>query len=458
MKLFSRKTLITLAIILVIVVIPVWWLMRGDTAEYSTLETSGPKPVFDTPRAETFPTINVAEAVGWPKNGAPTAAKGLKVERFAADLDHPRSMLTLPNGDVLVTETNSPPRENKGAEGFVMKYLMGKAGAGGASPNRVVLLRDANQDGVAEQRHVLIGKGLNSPFGLALVGDKLFVANTDSLMAFPFTPGMTSITAKGEKLADLPSTLPNNHWTRGLLASADESLLYISVGSASNIAEHGIEVEKNRAAILEYNIETGKLRRHAAGLRNPVGMDLNPDTGELWTVVNERDMLGSDLVPDYLTSVPFASQFGWPWLYWRKNYDDRVEPVMPRYLQEYTKRPDYALGSHVAPLGLAFSRKDTALGPQFARGAFVALHGSWNRKPAAGYSVIFVPFKDNGLPIANVYEPENIKQGLPVDILTGFLSDGKALGRPAMLAFDQSGALLVSDDVGGIIWRVSAAQ
>ncbi len=456
-RIFSRKALLWLVGILAVLALIAWWLIRGDVADYSVDDTSGPKPVLVDPNPQTIPTVKVAEVVGWKEGEAPTPAQeDLAVNRFAAGLDHPRSMLLLPNGDVLVAETNSPPRKNPGVEGKVMRWLMARAGAGTPSANRISLLRDANQDGVAEEKHVLL-TGLNSPFGMALKGDQLLVANTNSVMSFPFTPGQTKIDAKGEKLFDLPATGTNNHWTRGLILNPEQTLLYISVGSASNIGEQGIDVEKNRAAILEYDFEKKRLGRFATGLRNPVGMDWNPNSGELWTVVNERDMLGSDLVPDYLTNVPYGAQYGWPWIYWKKNIDDRVKAPMPNFLMEYTRKPEYGLGAHTAPLGLAFARPGSAMGADWAEGAFVARHGSWNRNPASGYDVVFVPFDDRGSPLVERDKEGIIKPGSPpIPILTGFLNDaGKARGRPAMLAWDKTGSLLVTDDVSGIIWRVS---
>ena len=453
----DRKRNILILLLMVILVLGglAWYFLSGDTARLNERDVQGPSPVITEPRAEIFPTINVAEVAGWQDGETPVAAQGLTVTRYADKLDHPRSMLRLPNGDMLVAETNSPPRENKGIEGWIMRNLMNRAGAGSTSANRISLLRDNDGDGVAEFRTTFL-EGLNSPFGMQLVGDTLYVANTDALLAFPYIEGETSITARGEKIADLPATKPNNHWTRNLLASPDGKTLYVAVGSATNIADNGLAIEANRATILQVDLATKKAIVYAAGLRNPVGMDWNPATGALWVVVNERDMLGSDLVPDYLTDVPIGTQFGWPWIYWGKYEDFRVEPRRTDLI-EYTHRPDYALGVHVAPLGLTFADK-ARLGGPFARGAFVALHGSWNRKPAAGYSVIFVPFNASGQPAVTRDKDGNVTGGLPIDVLTGFLTDdGAAQGRPTMLAVDRTGALLVSDDVSGIIWRVTGS-
>lgn len=439
-----KKHILAISLILVVVLAAaIFYFGRGDTARLAIGEDVGREPRFTTPRSEAIPTINIAEVDRWKAGQSPTPADGLSVARFAEGLDHPRSMLRLPNGDILVAETNSPPRPATGITGRVMAYLMDKAGAGVPSANRITLLRDKDGDGRAEMRSVLLS-GLNSPYGMALVGDMLYVANTDALMGFPYKEGDTRITGAGRKILNLPAQAPNMHWTRSLAASP-EGLLYVGVGSNSNIAENGLEGEQNRAAVLEVNPKTGYYRIFAAGLRNPVGLAFEPNSGALWGVVNERDMLGSDLVPDYLTRVEFGAFYGWPWNYWGGYEDRRVQPQRPE-VREYTKRPDYALGNHVAPLGLAFA-KDVKLGKSFANGAFVGLHGSWNRKPAAGYKVIFVPFADNG----------EAGKNKPVDVLTGFLSaDGKAHGRPVDVSADTTGALLVSDDVGGVIWRVSA--
>lgn len=419
-----------------------FYLSRGDTARLTVEQLSGREPKMTAPRREMIPTTGIAKPIGWKAGEKPAAAKGLVVDRFADGLAHPRAMFRLPNGDILVAETASPPRKVGGITGLVMGWLMGEAGADAPSPNRIVLLRDADKDGKAEARHVLL-EGLNSPYGMALVGDTLYVANTDALIAFPYKDGDTKIADKGRKILNLPKQAPNFHWSRNLVASPDGSRLYVAVGSASNIGEYGLDKEDYRAAILEVDPKTNDYRIFASGLRNPVGMAWEPNSGELWSVVNERDMLGSDLVPDYLTRVEFGAFYGWPWNYWGGYEDKRVEPGRPE-LREYTHRPDFGLGAHTAPLGLSFA-KDAKLGAPFANGAFVALHGSWNRKPLAGYKVVFVTFDAKGKP-----------QGLPVDLLTGFLSkDDEAHGRPADVAIDRAGALLVSDDTGGVIWRVS---
>ncbi|HEX7741704.1 MAG TPA: sorbosone dehydrogenase family protein, partial [Sphingobium sp.] len=417
----------------------------GDTAQLPVGADTGKEPVFTSPRSEMFPTVNVADAISWKADEKPSVAKGLTVARFTEGLAHPRSMLALPNGDILVAETNSPPRPQGGIASRIMAYLMNKAGAGVPSANRITLLRDADGDGKAEVKTAFL-TGLHSPYGMALVGETLYVANTDALMAFPYKTGETRIVAKGRKILNLPAQAPNIHWTKSLVAGPS-GLLYVGVGSNSNIGENGLEKEENRAAVLEVNPITGAYRIFASGLRNPTGLAFEPRSGALWGVVNERDMLGSDLVPDYLSRIEFGAFYGWPWNYWGGYEDRRVQPQRPE-IREYTKRPDYALGNHVAPLGLAFADK-VKLGGPFLNGAFVGLHGSWNRKPAAGYKVVFVPFNSDG----------EVSKAKPIDVLTGFLDDqGDARGRPVDVTADAKGALLVTDDVGGIVWRVTSAK
>lgn len=428
-------------IFIALAAIGVWFLTRPDEARLSDAALTGPKPELTEPRPQMFPTIKVADVDRWKAGEAPIVAPGLVVERFAEGLDHPRNVYVLPNGDVLVAETNSPPREGGGIEGMVTRWLMDKAGAGGASANRITLLRDADGDGKAELKTPFL-TGLNSPFGMVLVGERLFVANTDALYSFPYKESDTKIAGEGKMHTRLNGKAPNNHWTRNLAVSPDGSKIYIAVGSNSNIGEKGMEVENGRAMVFEYDIAKDVKKPYSVGLRNPVGLDWD-NQGRLWTVVNERDMLGSDLVPDYLAVVEFGADYGWPQHYWGGFTDARVSPPKPEK-REYERRPDYALGAHTAPLGLAFGY-NAKLGASLTDGAFIARHGSWNRKPAAGYDVIFVPFP-NGEPA-----------GKPVNILTGFLDkEGKAQGRPTMLAVMKDGSLLVSDDVGNIIWRVRA--
>jgi glucose/arabinose dehydrogenase len=432
------RILIVVAIIVVILAAAWAYFGRGDTAQLSVEAVTGVKPQITAPRVQSIPTVDVADVIGWQGAAKPVAAPGLSVNAFAADLDHPRWLYELPNGDVLVAETNSPPRPSDGVKGFVMKTLMSKAGAGAVSPNRILLLRDTNGDGVADFRSVLLS-GLESPFGMALVGDKLYVGNHNALVAFPFKVGDTKITAPAQKIVALPGG--GNHWAKNIVVDPTGKLLYIGVGSSTNIADNGMDAEKNRANILEYNLETHKIRIYAAGLRNPVGMAWEPKSKQLWTVVNERDLLGSDLAPDYLTLVELGAFYGWPYSYWGGYEDPRVESH-PELLQ-YTRRPDYALGPHTASLGLAFG----SLG-SFKDGAFIGQHGSWNRKPVSGYKVAFVHFGARGFP-----------EGKLQDVLTGFLDkDGKAQGRPVGVIVDKADSLLVADDVGNRIWRVSAAR
>ncbi len=419
-----------------------FYLSRPDIARLPESALEGREPKFTDPRPQIIPTVEIAKAVGWARDAAPVAAKGLKVNRFFAGLDHPRNLLLLPNGDVLVAETNSPPRPKTGITSWIMGKLMGQAGADSPSANRIALLRDSDGDGIADQHFVLL-KGLNSPQGMALFGDTLYVANTDSLMAYPYKAGDTQIVAKPRKIANIPANAPNYHWGRDLVASADGTKLFIAVGSNSNIGEDGEDGEANRAAVLQIDLKKGEAIIFASGMRNPTALAWNPWNGDLWGVVNERDQLGSDLVPDYLTEVQFAAFYGWPWNYWGGYEDKRVDPGRPE-LREYTHRPDYGLGVHAAPVGLAFSA-GASLGAPFDHGAFIGLHGSWNRKPPAGYKVVYVAFDATGHPT-----------GKPVDLLTGFLNgQGEAQGRPVDELVLPDGSLLVSDDVGGIVWRVS---
>ncbi len=437
-----KHILIVLGLIILVGIAGFTWLAWPDTARLDVNQVTGKRPDITAPRIQMLPTIGVAKAVGWPKGAMPTAAAGMKVQPFAAGLDHPRWLYRLPNGDVLVAETNSPPRKGPGLVTTVMNFLMGRAGAGVPSANRITLMRDADGDGVAETRSAFM-TGLNSPFGMTLMDGQLYIGNTDALVRVPYTEGATRITAKPERV--IPLNGGGNHWARNVIAAPDGKTLYVGVGSASNIAENGMDAEKYRANILQVWPKDKNWRIYAAGLRNPNGMAINPKSGQLWTVVNERDMLGSDLAPDYLTQVEFGDHFGWPWYYWGGYPDDRVEPKNPA-LQQYAKRPDYALGPHVAALGLTFAG-DAKLGDRFTNGVFVGEHGSWNRKPLSGYKVVYIPFGDTGFPAANAK---------PVDVLGGFLNkDGEAQGRPVGVITDKSGALLVADDVGNTIWRVS---
>jgi glucose/arabinose dehydrogenase len=439
-----KHILIVVAIVVLLLVGGGIWATRPDRAVLSVDDGSGRTPRLSQIRKQTIPTVRIADVVGWKDGATPVAAAGLRVNAFASGFDHPRWLYRLPNGDVLVAETNSPPRKGGGFTGWVMGLLMGKAGAGVPSANRITLVRDANGDGVAEARTPFLS-GLNSPFGMALVGEWLYVANTDALVRYPFRVGQTKITAAPEKVIALPGG--GNHWARNVIANPDGDTLFVTVGSASNIAENGLDAEKNRALILEVDPRTKTSRIYAAGLRNPNGLAIEPNSRKLWTVVNERDMLGSDGPPDYMTRVEFGGFYGWPWNYWGGHVDKRVQPERPDLL-EYTARPDYGLGPHTASLGLAFAG-DARLGRRFSDGAFIGQHGSWNRVPVSGYKVVYVPFGPHGLPAPGAK---------PVDILTGFLNaDGDAQGRPVGVITDRTGALLVADDVGNVIWRVSAA-
>jgi glucose/arabinose dehydrogenase len=390
--------------------------------------------------------VNIAPAIGWPAGAKPTPAAGTQVAAFAENLDHPRWLYVLPNGDVLVAETNAPPKpdDGNGIRGWVTKKIMGRAGAGVPSPNRITLLRDADHDGVAETRTVFL-QNLNSPFGMTLVGNDLYVADTDRLLRFHYEPGATEIKNQPIKVVDLPGGPLNHHWTKNVIASKDGSKLYVTVGSNSNVGENGLDQEEGRAAIWEVDRATGNHRIFASGIRNPNGLAWEPKSGALWTAVNERDEIGSDLVPDYITSVKDGGFYGWPFSYYGQHVDVRVEPQQPEMVAKAIA-PDYAVGPHTASLGLAFA-EGNALPAQFKEGAFIGQHGSWNRKPHSGYKVIFVPFAA-GKP-----------NGTPVDVLTGFLDkDENALGRPVGVVIDQQGGLLVADDVGNKVWRVSAAK
>jgi glucose/arabinose dehydrogenase len=415
----------------------------GAAARVGVSEGVGPKPVLPEPSRSLIPTVNVVTAKGWSGEEKPIAATGLTVVAFARGLDHPRWLYVLPNGDVLVAETNAPPQSSgyKGIKGWFFKRYQNKAGGGVPSANRITLLRDTDGDGVAETRSVLL-KGLHSPFGMALVGNLLYVANGDALVRFPYADGQTEITEHATKVVSFPPGPMNHHWTKSLVGSADGDKLYVGIGSNSNIAEHGMDKEEGRAAIWQIDARSGQHRIFASGLRNPVGMAWEPESGALWTVVNERDELGSDLVPDYMTSVRDGGFYGWPYSYFGSHVDTRVKPPRPDLVARAIV-PDYALGPHTASLGLAHSR-GAALPPPFTTGMFIGQHGSWNRKPRSGYKVIFVPFV-GGRP-----------SGMPQDVLSGFVREnGDAMGRPVGVAIDKRGALLVADDVGNVVWRVT---
>lgn len=416
----------------------------GSAARLPLAAGTGVQPVLPPPNRSLIPVINVATAKGWAQGATPTAADGMSVAAFASGLDHPRWLYVLPNGDVLVAETNGPPRpqNNKGIRGWFFKRFQKKAGGAVPSANQITLLRDRNGDGIVETRSIFL-KGLHSPFGMVLVGNVIYVANTDALVSFPYEQDQTEIKAAATKIIDLPAGPLNHHWTKNVVASRDGTKLYVAIGSNSDAGENGIEVETERAAIWEVDPFARSHRVFASGLRNPVGMSFEPESGSLWTSVNERDELGSDLVPDYMTAVRDGAFYGWPYSYYGQNLDPRVKPPRPD-LVATAVAPDYALGAHTASLGLAFSQGST-LPARFRSGVFVGQHGSWNRKPRSGYKVIFVAFVA-GRPV-----------GAPIDVLTGFLdSRGGAMGRPVGVVMDKSGGLLVADDVGNAIWRVTS--
>lgn len=415
----------------------------GGAPERPTEAGYGPNPQLPAPRKGLLPTVNIAPATGWPAGVMPKAAPGFTVTPFAMGLSHPRRVYALPNGDVLAVESDAPPKPaEKGLRAWVMKMVMKQAGSSAApSANRITLLRDADADGRAEFRSMFL-EGLNSPFGVVLVGDGLYVANTDGVVRYPYTAGQTRISAPPVKVADLPGGPLNHHWTKDLAASPDGARLYATVGSNSNVGENGLDKEDGRAAVWEIDPATGAKRLFATGLRNPNGAVFHPQTGQLWVAVNERDEIGDDLAPDYMTSVRDGGFYGWPYSYWGRHVDVRVKPQDPAKVRSAIT-PDYALGAHTASLGLVFY--DAARFPtRYRGGAFVGQHGSWNRSTPSGYKVVFVPFA-NGRP-----------SGKPEDFLTGFLdAKNNAQGRPVGVAVDKGGNLLVADDAGGAVWRVA---
>ncbi|MFN4175627.1 PQQ-dependent sugar dehydrogenase [Phenylobacterium sp.] len=408
----------------------------------------GPNPPLDSPSRSLIPTVGVPEVVGWPAGAAPKAPPGFAVTRFAEGLDHPRWLLALPNGDVLAALSASEPskadKSNQGIKGFFQKLLMKKVGSAKPSPNRIMLLRDADGDGVAEVR-TTFAQGLKQPFGMTLVGETLYVANSDGVVSYPYQAGQTEVAGPGTRVFDLPGPPINHHWTKNVVASPDGAKLFATVGSNSNIGENGMENEVGRAAIWEYDLATKQARVFASGIRNPNGVDFEPTTGVMWTVSNERDEIGNDLPPDYLTSVKDGGFYGWPYSYWGQHVDKRVKPQRPDLVAKAIA-PDYGLGPHTASLGLTFYRAD-AFPAHYRGGAFIGQHGSWNRKPLNGYRVVFVPFAGG-------------RPQMPAEaFLTGFLNaDQKIQGRPVGVAVDGRGALLVADDVGGMVWRVAPAR
>jgi glucose/arabinose dehydrogenase len=410
-------------------------------AQIAPASEYGPHPELPPPENSWLPTLKIPKNVGWPQGGGPAAAAGLSVNALATHLRHPRMLYVLPNGDVLVAESEQPAQTGFGAT--LEKWVMNFEGAPLLpSANRITLLRPS-ADGSGAEPHVLL-QGLNSPFGMALIGHDLYIGDNDAVLKFPYSEGATEIRASPVKITSLPST-PVGHWTRNLLASADGSKLYVGVGSSSNVADDGMAAEAERAAIWEIDLATGQHRVYASGLRNPVGMAWEPDSGALWTAVNERDDLGDHLPPDYMTSVHEGAFYGWPFSYYGQHVDGRVKPQDPAKVASALP-PDYALGAHTASLGLCWSGAN-ALPQSFQRGMFVGQHGSWNRSIRSGYKVVFVAF-DHGHPT-----------GMPIDVLTGFLNaQQQAQGRPVGVAIDHQGALLVADDVGNTVWRVTAAR
>jgi glucose/arabinose dehydrogenase len=417
--------------------------------ELDTLPISagmGSTPTLPTPKHNLIPTLKIAPAIGWPAGIVPATSQDISVVAFASGLNHPRWLYVLPNGDVLVAETNASPKQgnDKSIKGWIMRLMMKKAGASVLSANRITLLRDANGDGNAEFRSIFL-ENLKSPFGMALIGNKLYVANSNEILQFPYTTGDINIKSKGVQLLELPAGQINHHWTKNLIADVKGKNLYVTIGSNSNVGENGIQVEAGRAAIWEVQVESGSHRIFASGLRNPNGLAWEPSNGTLYTVVNERDELGNNLVPDYLTSVQDGGFYGWPYSYYGQNIDKRVKPQNPEMVSKAII-PDYALGAHTASLGLTFS-SSSKISKKFENGVFIGQHGSWNRDPISGYKVIFVPFV-NGKP-----------SGDPIDVLTGFISkNGDAYGRPVGVTIDKKGALLVADDVGNVVWHVASSK
>ncbi|WP_338332889.1 sorbosone dehydrogenase family protein [Acetobacter sp. LMG 32666] len=427
--------------------------LAGSVVQYSRTERAtlaveqgmGPNPVLPEPAGRPLPTVNIARPIGWKQGEHPTPAAGLDVTAFAAGLDHPRWLYVLPNGDVLVAQSNSPGTDIQTLKNRIASFVMGAVGAGVPSPNRIMLLRDENGKGAATLQTILL-EHLDSPFGMALVGNDLYVANANAIVKYAYHTGDTHITAPPVKVADLPAGY-NHHWTKNILASPDGRYLYVTVGSNSNVAEHGMAVEEGRARIDRLDLQTGKLEPYATGLRNPNGMGWEPQTGALWVAVNERDEIGSDLVPDYITAVHEGGFYGWPYSYYGQHVDARVQPPRPD-LVATALVPDYALGPHTASLGLTFTNTARLLPQSMQQGVVVGQHGSWNRRPKSGYRVIYIPFAAG--------KPDGAAQ----DVLTGFLTPDQehVHGRPVGVAVDQSGALLVADDVGNTVWRVTQAR
>ncbi|MEP6898768.1 MAG: sorbosone dehydrogenase family protein [Rhodanobacter sp.] len=414
-------------------------------ASMNAVQQSGNDPALPQPQRFLKPPMQVPKKADWKQGQTPKVAAGLQIEKIAGGLKHPRQLYVLPNDDILVVEANSPETEPVTTPKQLIAGLVtarsGKSAAGG---NRITLLRRKNGIGGEWEKHVFI-ENLNSPFGVQLIGDTLYVADTDRIVKFPYVSGEAQITVPAVEVADLPGTI-NHHWTKPLLASPDGKKLYVGVGSNSNITENGMAVEYRRADVLEVDVATGGSRIYAAGLRNPTGLQWEPTTGKLWAIANERDEIGADLVPDYLTSVQEGGFYGWPYSYYGQHVDTRVMPQRPDLVSKAIK-PDYAIGSHVAPLGLLISTTN-ALPEKYHSGAFISEHGSWDRSPLSGYEVVFVAFQ-NGKPV-----------GKPEPVVTGFHSDDESqlYGAPVGLVLDKEGALVVADDVGNTVWRVTASS
>nr|WP_162623829.1 PQQ-dependent sugar dehydrogenase [Paracoccus saliphilus] len=421
----------------------------ADTGDFDISSQIGPDPVLPEPDfVNLIPDMKVGEVIGWAEGQTPTVPDDLMITAYATDLVNPRTVHTLPNGDVLVVQSRAPGDKPKyRPKDYIRGWIMSFASGGGGGPqkdsNLITLLRDSDRDGVVDERHDLL-TDLHSPFGLAWIDDTLYVAAADAVLAYPYSLGENVITAEPETLTPLPGGPLNHHWTKDLALSPDGTMLYASVGSNSNAAENGIEAEKGRAAIWQIDRETGASRIFASGLRNPNGLIFHPQTDMLWAVINERDELGPNLVPDYMTSVQEGAFYGWPYSYYGSHVDERVRPARPD-LVETAIAPDYALSSHVAALGLVFS-EGSAMPEPYANGAFVGQRGSWNRDKFNGYKVSYVPFTD-GRP-----------DGMAQDVVTGFLAGDQVHGRPVGLGIDGTGALLVADDAGNTVWRVAPAD
>lgn len=413
-------------------------LLTACSGEDPSATQHGPNPVLPAPERGLLPTMTIAQPAAW-GDQQPTVPEGFTISAIATDLKIPRQMLILPNGDILVAEGKGGNASALKPKDVIAGYIKSKGTTPVKGGDRLTLLRDADGDGVYELQTVFAAN-LNAPYGLAMINNYIYVANQDALVRFDYREGQTEAAGPSVKITDLPSLI-NHHWTKALAASADGRFLYVGIGSNSNITERGMEAEVGRAMVWEVDAETGAHRPYATGLRNPTALTIQPETGQLWTVVNERDELGPNLAPDYLTSVKDGGFYGWPYSYWGQNVDDRVRPQDPQKVAS-ALTPDYALGSHVAALGLDFS--NGAMGADFAEGVFIGEHGSWNRKTPVGYKVVFVPFRE-GRPA-----------GDPIDFVTGFLgTDGKTRGRPVGVAVDPRGALIVADDLSNTIWRVT---